>query len=1218
MDEFVISPILAICLSIILGYASQCYGKSPSYSTKTHSKEPALAIQFRNIDSDQLTEIGQIWSIQEDRKGYLWFSGERGVVRFDGLNYKTFRQKHGDQSGLPSGYIPDILLTKDGDIWLASHKGLFQYDPAKERFDPILLPSHISIIWDLDEDPDDGSLWIGFFGRGIGRYDPRTKEYVEYPFYREDGNVPGPREHSYAVIKDRQGAVWAGSDLALHRLDPTTKKMTSYSRENSNTGYLHLAPVTSLCDDFRDNLWIGTVNGLYRYNYLSQRFTRYESHANDSNSLSSGSVGDIVLDKQGRLWVMLDGGGINLYHPELDGFSHIFAGGGSLGSLKNNSVRRGFVSQSGDLWLGYHPYGVSVSNRFANYFETFVNTPSSPDSISNNTINALAQAPNGDLWLGTENGLNKIDLHSGNVTRYMHADGDVNTLSKNTVLSVLADSQGRIWAGTWGGGLNLLDPAKAQFTHYFNDYQDAESLPSDAVFSLLELSPEKLLVGAGNGLALMDVETGTFISIENIGSGVEKLIHFNDKYVLVKNYHALQFLDKTSFNVETNNAFTHFPDKIINAIVDENLTIWATSALGVFQKGRRDNLFSEVYKFEGLSKPQYGQIIKGSDDQIWLGGSSGITVLSGKTRTPKIFNSAYGFPSGSYTAPRAAIELQDKRLAFGGANGLVILNPEIARQMLNDAKPIFTGLKILDRDVSVNDLDSPLDRPIEDAQRIVLKFAQNLITIEYSVLDFQIPTEADFAIRLRGFEENWREVGGRRFATYTNLYPGKYTFEVRLADHHSNWSGGAAAIDLVVLPPWWLTWQAILGYGAGICLILALISYTIWSRFQRERERRINRKLTDLDQIKDEFLVRTSHELRTPLNGIIGLTESVIKETENRIDMSSRKKLDIVVNSGRRLNNIINDIMDFAKLKNHELTLILKPIHLYPVVEDTFALFRSLIDENKITLSNNVPVTFSSFLADEQRLTQILFNLVGNALKFTQLGEISVSAEDDGSYIIISVVDSGCGIRKQDQEKIFMPFEQSTNYHKSSMVGTGIGLPVTRSLVTLHGGRIDVYSELGKGSIFRFSLAKTAKPDQAIPREEPAIVEFSSARVLRILVVDDDAVNRMVIQSILTGNSVVVSECASGLDAIERLGNEEFDLLILDVMLPDMSGYQVCYQLRERYTESQLPIIMLTGDTSDAVFTKGREAGANLVLHKPVSARDIIAHVHAFARAKEG
>lgn len=1245
---------------------------SPTYPSEASTRMSFSQdnIKFRNINHENLVKIGQIWGISEDEQGFIWVSGARGVVRFDGLNAKLFQNDINNPKSIPEGYIADILHTKSGRVWFCTTKGLFEFNPEKEEFIkfPIYVKGvEVTTFWAVDEHPD-GGLWVGYSGEGMGRLDPDTGDFVHYlnP-YEEIKNVE--LQNVYDLIVDDNGNIWWGNEGGLSFYNTANGEFAFYKYNVDDSVSLTPGTVTSILEDDEQHIWVGTMEGLNRLEPVTGKIHRYYNNPQDDHSISGNIIGDIDVDMDGRVWISVDGGGLNLYQPDQDNFLQIKSNANRLGSLKNDSVRRAFVSSAGDLWVGYHPYGIGVTDRYGAAFQTFTHDPTDSNSISSNTIYALHQPTDKDLWVGTEKGINHIDLGTRKVTRYPYIPDEPNSLSATAVLTVYADSQNRVWAGTWSGGLNMYEPDKDKYTHFKHNPKDPRSIPSNNVWIVTEKDENHMWVGSSSGLSLLNVKEGSFAKVANINHRVGNMVQYGDKYLLCITDNGIFVVNSQTLKMEPPNKGWASLPKIVNAYISKDGAIWINTEKGFV---KQDSLYGSITYFYSAgekAKLYYSQIVVDNNGTAWFGNSAGITSFEESTQRFVTFNSNHGLPGDSFRVLRAAKLLRDGRVAMGGADGIAIFKPEDTERVGDSVQPVFLGLKVLDQKVDINSSESPLNKVMNLADKITLSYEQNVFSIEYSSLDFQLASSNQFKFRLIGFDHDWRFVGSQRVATYTNMDPGRYTFELMVSNDQGFWSDKVSSVEIDVLPPWWLTWWAYALYGFVAITFASLILYGIWLNSQRSHERRVNSKLKEIDRLKDEFMAKTSHELRTPLNGIIGLTEGVIAGGCGPISRNVQDKLKIVVSSGKRLSNIINDILDFSKLRNHAISLNISKVRLLDLVGSVVSLSEPLVGNKEIKLVNNVPDDFPLVEGDEQRITQILFNLVGNAIKFTSRGKVIVSAFIKDDKVIINVSDSGVGIKKEDQARIFQPFEQSLGDRGNVHFGTGLGLAVSKQLVELHGGEIGLESSSGAGSTFYFSLPikqanatsleqmEGAKADGAEDLEssvkskwfsrdkkedvkkegastasssdektkdknrDDKTVQISEGRSLksavnnngkkyRILIVDDEPVNRMVLIGFLGTLSAEIEECGSGIEALGLLSEgKQYDLILLDVMMPKMSGYEVCEKIRLSYSLKELPVIFLTAKSQLKDMERGYDSGANDFLYKPVVREEFIAKV---------
>ncbi|MEO1086890.1 MAG: ATP-binding protein, partial [Acidobacteriota bacterium] len=517
-------------------------------------------------------------------------------------------------------------------------------------------------------------------------------------------------------------------------------------------------------------------------------------------------------------------------------------------------------------------------------------------------------------------------------------------------------------------------------------------------------------------------------------------------------------------------------------------------------------------------------------------------------------------------------------------------------------------------------------------------------SFEFAALDFTNPEKNRYAYKLEGFDKDWIDAGQRRYASYTNLDGGRYVFRVRGTNVDGVWAK-PRSIELAVVPPPWKTWWA---YGLYLMLaasgVLGYVRYRTVAheeelrsaKEEAEAQRLLATKLQQIDRMKDTFLANTSHELRTPLNGIIGIAESLRDGATGELPTPTRANLKMIASSGRRLSSLVDDILDFSKLKSHELELRRQAVGMREVAELVLSLSTPLVEGKDLELHNDVPADLPLVDGDENRLQQVMHNLVGNGIKFTASGAVRVSAEARGDVVEVSVSDTGIGIPPGKLSSIFESFEQADASTAREFGGTGLGLTISRQLVELHGGTIRVESTPGEGSRFVFTLPVAgAEPVAAFHSPEPSPIRHRLAalsedpstadaragapteavgggrlRGIKVLSVDDDPINLQVLHNLLSLEGCDLTEAPDGETALELVaGGYRPDIVLLDVMMPRLTGYEVCQRLRRRFSGHRLPIILLTAKNQMSDLVQGLASGANDYLSKPFSKIELLARI---------
>jgi two-component system sensor histidine kinase ChiS len=1195
---------------------------------------------FRHVP-DQVEAIGYINDIAQDAAGFMWFAGANGLARYDGYELRVYRNDPLDPHSLPNNHIKDLLVAANGDLWLASRTGLHKYDPALDRF--MTFP-YRGDLTDRDAASDVNHLWQDSQGRlwlatraGLLEFPEKTDEFRHIPL--EIYPASGGTSAIWSIAEDAAGHLWLGLETGgVCRFHPDKNTLTYFRHNPSDPHSISGNDVRELYVDRRNRLWLGTYgNGLNRYDRERDHFIRY---AYDDDE-KAGNIWEVLEDRQGRIWIG-DGQAVSLLDETNGRFTSFRYEEGKADGPGNHAVKALFEDRAGDVWVGYFPSGVDMVDARASVFHNYRHDPKDTNTMTDGGVNAAFEDQRGNLWIGTGFGLTYFDRQKDRFSRIKHLPGNTSTPSGSTVLSVIEDYEGTLWLGIWSGGLNRRDPVTGRFIYYLPDPKNPRSLWGKEPWDVYEDSRREIWIATEAGLNRYNRATDDFTRFlpppAMIGGDTtlySRVVYEDSSGQLWWGTEKGLFLldrDAGQFTARYTKADGLGADFVTSIYEDRFGRLWVGSeGGGVSVMDAEKRTFRSYTRADGLADDAVSGIQGDRDGYIWLSTHKGLSRFDPSTQTFRNFDKRHGL-SGNLFNRNTPLLTRRGELLFGNSKGFSLFNPSLLVD--NDHVPpvVLTDLQIFNRPVSVGEPDSPLQGSISTSQYLVLDHAQSVVSFTYAALNYRSSEDNQYAYRLVGFDKDWNQVGTRRHATYTNLDPGEYFFEVRGSNNDGVWNNQGQRLRITVLPPLWRTWWAYTLYCAAFILLLGWFIYlqkrkVACERRKVEQEREVVQSLRDMDRLKDEFLANTSHELRTPLNGIIGLAQSLQDGISGPMNESARKNLDLIVSSGRRLTGLVDDILNFSKHKNQDQQLRRRHVDLRELVDAVLALIRPLLDDKPINLHNAVPeqVVVS---ADEDRLQQILFNLLGNAAKFTTRGDITVTALWQGEVLEVSVSDTGVGIAPDQFETIFESFQQGSAEHAAS--GSGLGLSVTRKLVELHGGTIRVASEVGQGSTFTFTLprveaAVVAAPVPALEKAIPAIfgvaageaeagAEHGAAlrgRGAHILIVDDEPVNLQVLDNMLTLQDYRVSQVSDGVQALTEVEKGDVDLVILDVMMPRLSGYDTCRQIRQKYTAQELPVILLTARTRSEDLLAGFDAGANDYLTKPINKDELLARVAA-------
>ena len=1191
-------------------------------------------------------------SITQDLEGFLWFGTAGGLFRYDGHRLKKYVA---GPNALSTNYAPCVFVDSDDLIWIGTvGAGLNMYNKRTNRFtiyknepENSAGISSNSFHWKsgLIAEDHEGLLWFGT-QYGLNSFDKETKTFTRFLHDPQDQNTISDNS-IWAVYADRDNLIWVGTkNGGLNCYDKKTKQFRHYRFNPEVQNSLSNDEVLCITEDRQGILWIGTKEGgLNRYDKKSDKFEHYWHDPENPYSLSDDEVSHIEVDALGDLWLSRTYStavGVEKLKRNTDRFIQYKNDPKNPDSISGNVIIQSFEDNSGIMWFVNNNGKIDKYDRKIKRFSVFQHNPENPLSLGINAVTTIIQDNDGDLWLGTFlGGLNKYNFTTNTFHSYKNNPSEINSLLHNFAFSVFEDSAGVLWAGTDDGILNIMGKNTGRVSKRFqNPYstQVARSIvedrhskhflwfgtESDGLFRFNKVTGEfKQYLNdpanpdsiSCNGMYLLFYSENNTLWIATFGGGLNKYLRDKDTFLSYR--HNPEIEGSISSNV------------VNDCHIDSRGTFWvATDDGGLNEFDPLKGLFTD-YGFEnGFPTESIKSIVEDDSGMLWLGSDAGIIKFNPITKhVEKNYTKSDGLPGNKMSMyATGTYKTKDGRLWFATVtDGLISFFPDEIQDNTFIPPVVLTSFRQGHNEIDFN-------TAAVNTNGIELSQLYNFFEFEFSALNYTLPEKNQFKYMLKGFDKDWYYSGTRKFGRYAGLPDGKYTLRIIGSNNDGIWNNDGVSIDIFVKPPLWRIWWAYLIYAG---LIIGLIFIIIHSQRKRlEQERIINARLRNIDRLKDEFVASTSHELKTPLNGIIGLTESLIEGAAGPLDGTIKKNLLMISQSGRRLANLVNDILDYSRLRQKDIQLRRQVIDIKILADVVIAISRPLVLKKDIFLENRIPESTLFALADENRIQQILYNLIGNAIKFTNDGLIAIDGSIREDTIEISVTDTGIGIKKEEQERIFDSFEQIDSSVSRKYGGTGLGLAISKKLVELHEGDMWVVSEKNKGSAFFFSLPQAQDPfvskNKTVPENAPVLSQISEefeAPVFNfndetkpftknILIVDDEPVNLQVLENYLTMENYNIIKMTNGkaaLSAINRAAETDnsFDLVILDVMIPGISGLEVCRQIRKNYTGDILPIIMLTAKNRVSDLVAGLNAGANDYLAKPFHKEELLARIRA-------
>ncbi|HKJ40795.1 MAG TPA: ATP-binding protein, partial [Sunxiuqinia sp.] len=911
------------------------------------------------------------------------------------------------------------------------------------------------------------------------------------------------------------------------------------------------------------------------------------------------------------------------------------------------------------FWIGTYKNGVDYFRKSSKHFRLLQHDPQDKTRLSKSDVNFLAEDHLHHIWVGTNGAGIDVLNQKGKVIKRLTIESR-NGLSNDVVVAIYEDHQGMIWIGTYYGGLNQYNPQTGDIKVFRHSATDPKSIPDDRVWSITEDRHNQLWIATlTGGLSRYQPEAGKFITYNTSNSNICS----NQIRILYKDHQdnlwACSPNGLSRYNENTND-FTVFKEgkttdgmrpfgEVNDLFQDSRGWYWVSSNAGLIRFNPQNQQAIFLSKKDGLQSNNIKQILEDDQGNLWISSNRGISKLwfslsdNPNELKPNFlhFDETDGL-QGQEFSELAALKTSKGDLLFAGNNGINWFNPHEIQ--IDTVKPNlqFTGLRIFNKEVNPGetvDRRLLLQKPVYQTNVLELKYAENFFSIEFSALTYLFPEKSKYRYKLEGFDDHWYETDGTaNFATFTNLNNGDYTFLVEGSNADGVWNKKPIELKIKVLPPFWKSWYAMVLYALSLIGILTLLRYLVLMKERMnvrvEEERREAQRIHELDSLKLKFFTNISHEFRTPLTLILSPVEKLLAKVG---DTTDQRQLSLIHQNARRLLNMINQILDFRKMEMQGLSY--QPSHgdLIQFMQDVVASFRELSENKNIDLRLVTELPELTVEFDRDKLEKIMFNLLSNAFKFTPnngLVIIQIELQDEtptNQRLIIRVKDNGIGIAPEQAEKIFDRFYQSESSQQVAEKGTGIGLSLVREYVQLHGGTVLLESAPGVGSSFTITLPvvldeqhqkveqKTATPQL---EEKPVFsvennfeaVSVNGGKATVLITEDNDDLRTYLKEQLAEKYQIL--EATNGKEGLASLRENMPDLIISDLMMPEMDGIELCKQAKSDPITCHIPFIMLTAKTSEQQQLEGLQIGADDYLTKPFNLQILEAKVNNLIQLK--
>ncbi|MDZ7607174.1 MAG: two-component regulator propeller domain-containing protein [Cyclobacteriaceae bacterium] len=1009
--------------------------------------------------------------------------------------------------------------------------------------------------------------------------------------------------------------------------------------------------------DSQHDLWINTQEfGIYKVDSSFTSIRHYELIPNEIESIVDDERQYIYEDSQKNLWIALHGGGLALFNRETNAFEFYRNSPNDNATISSDNVYCITEDNSGLLWVGTGPADGGV-NKIYTINEAFKRIGLEDHIITGNenVVRAVMIDCNGNTWAGTKAGnVHILDQEYKVIHKIHEIPLATGSFPGQNAYTFLQDNEGYVWIGTKGGGVFVSEnpvcaPAtrydKIRFHHYAFDPADSSSLSSNIIYSMIQDTNNNIWIGSfEGGLNLVQSRTADRLVCARINTSnsaissdkVRYLYQDHENRIWIATDFGINYFDVEKFDPDQPDIHSQLFDPrrksslsyndVIHIYEDSRHTLWlGTSGGGINRLVARytDSLtFEHINIDDGLINDIVYGIVEDQRGKIWFSTDHGISAYNPSDKTFENFDQSNNLNTDAFNENTCAVTA-DGQLLFGSNDGLLVVEPGKIKGTNYQPYVALTNFQLFNKDIDITDPDSPLKQDIETLQRIELKYNQSSFSIEYAALSYFAPSKNRYAFRLKNFDADWNEVGNQTKATYTNLAPGNYVFEVKAANWNSDWNDTIRSIEIVIMPPWYKTTTLYLTYAVLFIILFEIIrrSYSRYQKLQNDLE--VEKRVND---IKLRFFTNISHEIRTPLTLIIGPIHDLL-EVKN-IPANIATKLHLIEKNGKRMLRLVNQLLDFRKIQKSKMTLNIHQVELVSFIHSIIENFDLIADHKKIKIVFDAPVDPVSIWVDPNKFDSVIFNILSNALKFSPKGGNVHVRLDEGTseYVDLAISDEGVGIPKNKLPQVFERFSPLTQENEE-FGSSGIGLAYSYEIMKLHHGDILVNSEYGKGSefIIRILTGNTHFSQEEIRMEEgESLYKVRHEKVtevdfeletketedlekdIHILLVED---NHQILEylSEYLQKEFTISARVNGHEALEFVNQHQPDLIITDIMMPVMNGIELTKKLKESMDTSHIPVIMLTAKSAIEDQIEGIETGAEAYILKPFN----MTYVHA-------
>lgn len=1157
-------------------------------------------LYFRHYNNKDGLSHNTVYTSIQDKRGFMWFGTDDGLNRFDGHTFNVYRYNSFDENSILNDCIISLFEDSEGRIWVCTNKGVCFYDYQQDSFYPFRLQpeqQQADFFRQVREDRQH-NLWFINHDR-IVRYSLADHSYQIYPANEHFHPIAITlTEEGYPMFADSEAIyLYHGSSDSFSRI-----QLLSPEEIRSQT------IIETILEASDIGIFVGTNNnGLKLYYYQSHRI---ETVVPDTQ------IRDIIPYNKHTYWIASESG-IYIYNLLDKSLVNLKKSLTNEYALADNAVYSLTRDNEGGIWAGSFFGGISYLAKRYTPFNYYIGGKTHTE-MKGNAVREICPDQYGTLWLGTEdNGINHYDPKTGNMTNFSF-NNPAHPLSATNIHGLLAVGD-QLWIGTYNKGIDVIHIPSGRIMKRYTRDNTHQGLASDFVVCLYKTSRGELFAGTSSGVSLFQPSADSFGAWKDIHTLIRQI--FEDKwgdlwfataqgvYRYIRNEDRLEH-----YTSDTNNNQTIGSNNVTSVFEDSMGRIWVTTVYGLSLFSKETQSFNRVTAEDGLPSNIVYRIVEDGYGYFWITTANGLVRFNPETNVMRTFTYSDGVPETQFNYS-SAYQAPDGTIYLGTINGMISFNPSTFKED-HFVPPVYiTQLKIADK--KSNTYKSI---PIQTVKQLKLPYNGATFSLSFVALSYTSPEAIQYAYKLENIDQEWIYMGNKKDVTFSNLSPGKYLFKVKSTNSSGVWQDNEYVFPILITPPFWLTGWAFIVYallaGAFIFLFYDYKKKRLEEKHRLNRERFEAKKEKELYDAKMQFFTFITHEIRTPLTLIKAPLEKILISGDGTPE--TKENLDTIERNTARLLNLSNQLLDFRKTESKGFKLLYSNTDIPVWIRTILQPFLPVIEHKKKTIAVDIPA--ESFYADVDReaLSKIISNMLTNAIKYSDKTiQLHVQQNQTNQTFSVTVINDGPLIPVEEREHVFTPFYRRTeSIHQE---GSGIGLSLAKSLAEFHNGNLVCTQTQENENCFVLTLPITQQADNLIgtkQQSESAEKRQFTPHQPRILIVEDQEEMRLFLKKEFS-SAYQVFEAEDGKEALEILENNPVDIIISDVMMPNMDGFELCNIVKNKVDFSHIPFILLTAQHNLQSHLKGLNQGADAYMEKPFSVDLLTAQVRNLLKNRE-